>query len=37
MLCMQSQIGPLMSQGGPEVYRTMLAEEAFTDVRSIGE
>ena len=37
MLCMQSQIGPLMSLGGPEVYRTMLAEEAFTDVRSIGE
>jgi LmbE family N-acetylglucosaminyl deacetylase len=29
MLCQQSQIGPLMSLMGPEVFRSMLAEEAF--------
>lgn len=34
MLCQESQIGPLLSLGGPEMFRTMLAEEAFTDARS---
>ncbi|MEP6598755.1 MAG: PIG-L family deacetylase [Actinomycetota bacterium] len=33
MLCQESQIGPLMSLAGPERYRAMLAEEAFTDER----
>jgi LmbE family N-acetylglucosaminyl deacetylase len=33
MLCQESQVGPLLSLGSPDVYRTMLAEEAFTDER----
>ena len=33
MLCQESQIGPLVSLAGPERYRAMLAEEAFTDER----
>jgi LmbE family N-acetylglucosaminyl deacetylase len=35
MLCQESQIGPLMSLGGPDQYRGMLAEEAFTDAREL--
>jgi LmbE family N-acetylglucosaminyl deacetylase len=31
--CQESQIGPLLSLAGPDVYRAMLAEEAFTDER----
>lgn len=30
MLHQQSQIGPLLALGGEDVYRTLLAEEAFT-------
>ena len=30
MLCQQSQVGPLFSLGGPEFFKAMLAEEAFT-------
>lgn len=30
MLCQQSQIGPLLELGGPEFFKVMLAEEAFT-------
>lgn len=33
MLCQESQVGPLISLAGPDVYRAMLAEEAFTDER----
>jgi LmbE family N-acetylglucosaminyl deacetylase len=31
MLCQESQIGPLLNAGGPELYRKMLADEAFRD------
>jgi LmbE family N-acetylglucosaminyl deacetylase len=34
MLCMESQIGPLLAIGGMDTYRYLLAEEAFTDERS---
>ena len=33
MLCQESQVGPLLALAGPEHYRAMLAEEAFTDER----
>jgi LmbE family N-acetylglucosaminyl deacetylase len=33
MLCQESQIGPLLSLAGPDAYRGMLADEAFTDER----
>ena len=33
MQCQESQIGPLLSLAGPDVFRAMLAEEAFTDER----
>jgi LmbE family N-acetylglucosaminyl deacetylase len=33
MLCQESQVGPLLSLAGPDVYREMLAEEAFTGER----
>jgi LmbE family N-acetylglucosaminyl deacetylase len=33
MQCQESQIGPLVSLAGPDRYREMLAEEAFTDER----
>jgi LmbE family N-acetylglucosaminyl deacetylase len=33
MLCQESQIGPLLSLAGPDSYRAMLAEEAFTAER----
>ena len=33
MLCQQSQIGPLFALCGPEAFRELLAEEAFTDER----
>jgi hypothetical protein len=33
MLCQQSQVGPLLALAGPDRYRAMLAEEAFTDER----
>jgi LmbE family N-acetylglucosaminyl deacetylase len=31
MLCQQSQIGPLINAGGPELFRRLLADEAFRD------
>jgi LmbE family N-acetylglucosaminyl deacetylase len=31
MLRQESQIGPLLNAGGPELYRKMLADEAFRD------
>jgi len=34
MLCMESQIGPLLALGGVDTYREILAEEAYTDARS---
>jgi LmbE family N-acetylglucosaminyl deacetylase len=34
MLCMESQIGPLLELGGIETYRSMLYEEAFVADRS---
>ena len=33
MMCQQSQIGPLFTLCGPDVFRALLAEEAFTDER----
>jgi LmbE family N-acetylglucosaminyl deacetylase len=33
MLCQESQVGPMLALAGPERYRAMLAEEAFTDER----
>lgn len=33
MLCQESQVGQLVSLAGPDLYRTMLAIEAFTDER----
>lgn len=33
MRCQESQIGPLLSLVGPEMYREMLAEESFRDGR----
>lgn len=33
MECQESQIGPLVSLAGPDRYRELLAEEAFTDER----
>jgi LmbE family N-acetylglucosaminyl deacetylase len=33
MLCQPSQIGPLLSLGGPEFFKALLAEEAFTLAR----
>ena len=30
MLCMESQVGPLLALGGPDVYREILSEEAYT-------
>jgi hypothetical protein len=33
MLCMESQVGPLLALGGLDTYRELLAEEAYTDVR----
>ena len=33
MLHQQSQIGPLLELGGPDFYRALLAEEAFTRAR----
>jgi LmbE family N-acetylglucosaminyl deacetylase len=33
MECQESQVGPLISLAGPDLYRAMLAEEAFTDER----
>jgi LmbE family N-acetylglucosaminyl deacetylase len=34
MLRQESQVGPLVSLAGPDRYRAMLAEEAFTDERT---
>jgi hypothetical protein len=34
MLCQESQIGPLFGLGGPELFRAMLSEEAFTEQRT---
>ena len=31
MLCQESQIGPLIAVGGPELFRRLLADEAFRD------
>lgn len=31
MLCQESQIGPLLSLGGSDMFRALLAEEAFRD------
>lgn len=33
MLCQESQIGPLLAIGGPELFKEILAEEAFTAER----
>jgi len=33
MLCQESQVTPLIALTGPEVYRGLLAEEAFTEIR----
>lgn len=33
MRCQESQVGPLLSLAGPDRYRALLAEEAFTDER----
>jgi LmbE family N-acetylglucosaminyl deacetylase len=33
MLCQESQTGLLLSLAGPDAYRALLAEEAFTDER----
>jgi LmbE family N-acetylglucosaminyl deacetylase len=34
--CQESQIGPLMSIGGPDLFRQLLSEEAFRDSRGEG-
>ncbi|MDQ2748892.1 MAG: PIG-L family deacetylase [Actinomycetota bacterium] len=33
MQCQESQVGPLLALAGPDLYRGLLAEEAFTDQR----
>ena len=33
LLCQESQVGPLLSLAGPDLYRQMLALEAFTNER----
>ena len=37
MLCQASQIGPLVSVGGPELFRTLIAEEGFTERRVVTQ
>jgi len=35
LMCQESQVGPLISVGGTDLYRTMLVEEAFTTRRDL--
>lgn len=35
LMCQESQVGPLVSLGGPEMYKLMLAEEGFTHRRDL--
>lgn len=35
LMCQESQVGPLVALGGPELYKLMLVEEAFTHRRDV--